>query len=109
MIGKTVTVKRKTVTYDANRNPVEAWAPQIVNNVIVVPGATSDISESMRPDGTVVAFTLAFPKSFSSSLRGCRVVISGEGEFSVIGDPRPCRENCPTQWWITAEVEACDG
>lgn len=108
--GRTVIVRRETTSYDDDRNPVTATSDEVVKGVLVAPGATSDVAEATRPDGTKVAFTLAFPKPYVEPLRGCRVSIAGEsGEYAVIGDPRPCRENCPTAWWMTAEVEACDG
>ncbi|MEG1245243.1 MAG: hypothetical protein RR842_08150 [Gordonibacter sp.] len=108
--GKRVTVRRSTTHYDDDRNPIETWAEEVVDNVLVVPGATHDIAGVSRPSGTMVAFTLAFPCTYAGALRGCRVVISGEvGEYAVIGDPRPCRDNCPTAWWMRAEVEACNG
>lgn len=49
-----------------------------------MPGATSELDAS-RPDGTEVAYTLCFPKSFTASLKGCRVNVRGT-EYRVIGD-----------------------
>lgn len=106
-----------SVTYDEHMEEVETWEREEVQNVLVAPGSTSDVEESARPDGTRAVFTLGFPKTFSKSLRGCRVVVrcpeggnEGEHTYSVIGDPQPnTLENCPTKWWYTAEVEAVDG
>ncbi|WP_148042333.1 hypothetical protein [Paraeggerthella hongkongensis] len=108
--GRSVVVHRVETAYDEDRDPVPSLSSESVEGVLVAPGATSDVAGSARPDGTKVAFTLAFPKGYDRSLRGCRVSIAGEpGEYAVVGDPRPCRENCPTKWWMAVEVEACDG
>ena len=62
-----------------------------------------------RPDGTEVAYTLCFPKSFTASLKGCRVNVRGT-EYRVIGDPqRYDPENTPGDWNLTVEVGRTDG
>lgn len=115
--GETVTVRTPTVGYDEHMEEVPSWSARPVENVVVTPGATSDVLDSARPSGTRVAFTLGFPKTFSKSLRGCRVVVrcpeggnEDEHTYSVIGDPQPYTpENVPGPWNYTAEVEAVDG
>ena len=107
--GETVTVRTPTVSYDEHMEAVETWAEQEVDDVVVAPGSTSDVTDTTRPWGTRAAYTLGFPKTFSSSLRGCRVVVRGV-EYAVIGDPQPLTpENVPGPWNYTAEVEAVDG
>lgn len=107
--GEAVTVLTPSVAYDEHMEEVETWEREEVQNVLVAPGSTSDVEESARPDGTRAVFTLGFPKTFSKSLRGCRVEVRGTA-YSVIGDPQPnSAANCPTAWWYTAEVEAVDG
>lgn len=109
LTGETVTVLTPSTTYDANMDETTTWTQQTVDNVVVAPGSTSDVVDSTRPHGTRAALTLAFPRGFSSSLRGCRVQVRG-AVYDVIGDPQPnTSANCPTQWWYTAEVEAVDG
>ena len=109
LAGETVRVKRRTVTFDEHMEQVESWEAIEVANVLVAPGSTSDVQASDRPDGTIAAYTLGFPKTFSGSLRGAVVEIRGR-DWRVIGDPQPNQmENCPTQWWLTAQVEAIDG
>lgn len=92
--GQSVEVVRATVSY--------------VDGVLVCPGATADSAANARPDADRVAYTLAFPKGYDKPLRNCRVVINGR-EYRVMGDPQPCRENCPTAWWERVEVERVDG
>lgn len=107
VVGREVAVVRPTVEYiDGER--VESIERETVRNVLVSPGATADGAANARPDADRVAYTLAFPKGYEKSLRGCRVVIDGE-EYAVSGDPRPCRENCPTAWWMKCEVKRLDG
>ena len=107
--GETVTVRTPTVGYDEHMEVVESWSARPVENVVVTPGTTSDVLDSTRPDGTRVAFTLGFPKTFTASLRGCRCVVRGI-ECAVIGDPQLyTADNVPGAWNYTAEVERVDG
>ena len=107
--GESVTVRTPTVGYDEHMEEVVTWEDATVTNVVVTPGATSDVLDSTRPDGTRVAFTLGFPKSFTASLRGCHVLVRGI-ECAVIGDPQPyAADNTPGAWNYTAEVARVDG
>ena len=84
---------------------------QTVDNVLVSPGSTSDM-EAARPDGTVVAYTLHFPKTYTGSLRNCLVELPPPwaGVYRVIGDPREYIDaNTPTKWHMPVEVEAAHG
>ena len=105
--SQSVEVVRVTASYvDGER--VESTERETVQNVVICPGATADSAANARPDADRVAYTLAFPKGYDKPLRNCRVVIGGR-EFAVMGDPQPCRENCPTAWWMRVEVERVDG
>ena len=107
--GESVTVRTPTIGYDEHMEEVVTWDEATVANVVVTPGTTSDVLDSTRPDGTRVAFTLGFPKTFTVSLRGCRVLVRGV-ECAVIGDPQPYTpENVPGAWNYTCEVERVDG
>ena len=107
--GERVTVLTPTVGYDEHGEETVSWEPEGVDNVLVAPGSTSDVTDSTRPGGTRAALRLGFPKTFSARLRGCRVAVRGR-TYSVIGDPMPnSADNCPTAWWYTADVEAVDG
>ena len=107
--GETVTVRTPSVSYDEHMEEVMTWEDATVQNVVVTPGATSDVLDSTRPDGTRVAFTLGFPKTFTAPLRGCRVLVRGI-ECAVIGDPQPhTPDNVPGAWNYTAEVVRVDG
>ena len=107
--GEAVTVRTPTTGYDEHMEEVVTWEDATVQNVVVTPGATSDVLDSTRPDGTRVAFTLGFPKTFTDPLRGCHVLVRGI-ECAVVGDPQPYTpENVPGPWNYTAEVERVDG
>lgn len=107
--GEAVSVRTPASRRDEHMEEVVTWDEATVQNVVVTPGATSDVLDSTRPDGTRVTFTLGFPKSFTASLRGCRCVVRGV-ECAVIGDPQPyTAENVPGAWNYTAEVERVDG
>lgn len=105
----TVTVKTPTTTVDRFGNEVAtAWTSADVSGVLVSPGATADL-EAARPDGVTVAYTVHFPKGFTTDLRGCLVTIGGE-DYRVIGEPHPYMDvNTPTRWHMPVEVERADG
>ena len=107
--GEAVAVRTPSITYDEHMEETTSWAETTVANVLVMPGATSDVTDSTRLHGTRVVYALGFPKSFAASLRGCRVIVRGS-EYAVIGDPQPATAaNLPDPWNRTAEVEAVNG
>ena len=110
--GVTVTVATPSSTStDRLGNPVITYTNSTVDNVLVVPGQTSDLDAS-RPAGVQVAYTLHFPKSFDGSLEGCEVTLPApwEGTYRVIGAPGPYMdENTPTSWHMPVEVEYAHG
>lgn len=112
--GVTVTVKTPTAgAKDRFGNPTETFVPSTVSDVLVVPGATSDL-EASRPEGVTVAFTLHFPKTFTETLEGCEIELpepwTGGNPYRVIGSPAPYMEsNTPTRWHMQVEVESAHG
>lgn len=109
IFGETVTVIRPSVALDELGEPVEGEPErETVENVLVAPGATTDMDET-RPQGVSVAFTLHFPKGYGKSLRGCSVEVRGT-VYEVVGDPQPYTEaNVPGQWSMPVEVTRHDG
>ena len=88
-------------------------ARETVHDVLVQPGATSDL-EAARPQGVAVAYTLHFPKGYTASLEGCSVELPApwavDGGYRVIGDPRPYMDaNTPGRWNRPVEVEEAHG
>jgi len=111
--GTTVTVLRPTVVGTDRTGGPAYGEPEFetVENVLVAPGATDDM-EASRPVGVTVALTLHFPKSYTASLRGCKVALPApwEGTYRVVGDPKPYMDgNTPTSWNRPVEVEVADG
>lgn len=111
MLGETVVVERNVRVGTAPGNsPIYEWVPEAVEDVLVAPGPRDDVIDSNRPDGTKVAWTLHFPKTFNKSLRGARVKVRGDEARLVVGDPKPYTlANTPTRWWMPVELEAVDG
>lgn len=109
--GETVVVERGAQTgTDAHGNPVAETEAEVVDNVLVAPGPRNDIDSTARPAGTVIAWTLHFPKPYAKSLRGARVSVRGEPARAVVGDPKPYTlENTPTDWWLPVEIVGADG
>lgn len=107
--GETVVVVSLETEYDELGEPVSVKETrEMVENVVVAPGATADLDET-RPEGVSVAFTLCFPKIYSGDLRGRSVEVRGI-EYKVIGDPqRYTAENTPGDWNLTVEVTRVDG
>lgn len=112
--GVTVTVSRKVEGgTDRFGNPTSTYAGEAVDNVLVVPGATSEL-EASRPAGVTVAYTLHFPKSYTASLEGCVIALpepyGSEEGYRVIGAPSPYLDVAtPTEWHMAVEVEAAHG
>lgn len=117
--GVTVTVTHPTIATSGNVKQTDRFGNYVqgtpttetVNDVLVSPGATSDL-EASRPDGVTVAYTLHFPKSYTGSLEGCAVTLPEPwaGTYHVIGDPRQYIDaNTPTKWHMPVEVEAAHG
>ena len=110
--GVSVTVKRPSSTADDRfGNPVITWTDETVANVLVSPGATADL-EAARPDGVTVDMTLHFPKSYTNTLEGCRVVLPApwSATYDVIGAPSPYIDaNTPTPWHMPVEARLAHG
>ena len=110
MKGEPVIVEAvKLGTEDEFGEPTSTVADLIeVSNVLVKPGPTEDIRESMR-DGERVAYTLYWPKATPMTLDDLRIQIRGEW-CSVIGAPRAFDVSvCPTDWNMVVEVELFHG
>lgn len=107
--GTDVCVLRPSYSRDAYGNEEVSWSREAVGDVLVAPASSEDASGPGRPHAASASVRFAFPKGYSSPLRGCLVEACGR-TWSVVGDPRPnMAGNCPTRWWYTAEAVAADG
>lgn len=97
--GETVTVYRPGATLtDAFGAPVKTWTAETVENVVRHPAEAKDYTESNRPEGTIIGWVLHFPKTYTASLRECRVEVEGE-LYDIEGDPQAYMlVNTPTPW-----------
>lgn len=111
ILGETVTVHRRTETgEDAHGEPITTEVIETVNDVLVAPGARTDVADVYRERGINVAFNLHFPKPYQSDLTGARISVRGQAPLDVIGSPAPyTAENTPTRWWMPVEVKRSDG
>lgn len=122
MIGKTVRVWHRTMTgRDSMGEPIYVWGHEDVSNVLVRPltgsePSSNDTTSLLRSDGVRVQFRLAFPKTYTGSLRHARVSLVDEpwnmdafdDALLVSGDPQK-EDPCPTQWDTLVEVGRFDG
>lgn len=112
MKGKTITLRTPIAgAVDRFGNATVTWATSTVDDVLISPGATSDL-EASRPEGVRVAYTLHFPKTWLGNLEGCEVVLPAPfaGTYRVIGAPgQYMDENTPTRWHMPVEVEVAHG
>jgi hypothetical protein len=104
--GESVCVLRFVETgKDGMGEPVQEWQSETVEDVLFSPSSTADGSVE-RPNGDTLIVTFHFPKTYTQSLRGCRIEYAGN-TYSVQGDPQAYMiDNCPTQWnrTVTAQV-----
>ena len=112
MKGEQVVVERRQQTgTNAHNQPQYSWVQETVDNVLVAPGALEDVDQAGRPDGVTVDWSLIWPKTYTASLRGCRVLVRDDPEpFDIIGDPRAYPDGLtPTMWNRPSEVTRTAG
>lgn len=111
IVGESVVVERRVETgRDPGNSPIYSWESEPVENVLVAIGTRADVSDSTRPDGVEVRFTLHFPKGYPETLRGARVRVRGGEPLNVIGDPAHYTEaNTPGAWSMPCQVGRVDG
>lgn len=86
--GETVTVSTPTATVDSDGFPSTSWAAESVANVLIAPESTTDSANAGAPDEDDTALSASFPKTFTASLRGCRVTRADGTVWRVEGDPQ---------------------
>lgn len=96
---------------DAMGDPSVVAVTEDIENVLVEPGVTNNLSSvSNRPDGDIAEYKLHIPKGYERYVfRGCRFKVRGEW-MEVIGNPTYYTpENTPGDWNYPVEVKRCDG
>lgn len=86
--GETVPVSTPTATVDSDGFPSTSWAAESVANVLIAPESTADSANVGAPDEDDTALSASFPKTFTASLRGCRVTRADGTVWRVEGDPQ---------------------
>ena len=118
-----VTVLRRVETgADAMGEPTYEWEPEEVGGCLVRPldgteMAQGDAASALRPDGVTVRYEIAFPAGYTTSLRHCRVSLTGRGAdagdestwLAVAGDPDATRVPDGFPWSRIAGVGRVDG
>lgn len=97
--GEPISVFRpSSTTTDAFGAPVRIWTEEQVSDVVRHPADAQDYLDTNRSDGTIIAWVLHFPKTYTASLRGCQVEVEGE-RYDIEGDPQAFMlVNTPTHW-----------
>ncbi len=97
--GETISVLRpSTNSQDPFGAPVVEYSEESVDNVVIHPADPSDYTDTNRPEGAIIQWVLHFPKTYTESLRECKVVVRG-GTYDIEGDPMPFMDvNTPTPW-----------
>lgn len=109
--GEPITLLAPTIAYDENKDEVTTWTETELENVLFASPSTEQVDEAMRLYGVHAQFTLHFPKTFTESLRGCKVYRPRDQRtYTIAGDPQPYPvELCPTPWNREAIAGWVDG
>lgn len=104
--GITVTLVNQVLTgTDAFNAPIYADQEIQVDNVLVAPTSTEDMTEALNLWGKKAVYTLGLPKGDTHLWKDQKVRFFGE-TWRVIGLPKQGIEaNVPTQWHIQWRVE----
>lgn len=83
---------------DAFGAPIKTYTKVSVDNVVRHPAEAEDYTDTNRPEGTVIGWVLHFPKTYTASLRECKVEVEGQ-MYDIEGDPQAYMlVNTPTPW-----------
>ncbi|MDY5151341.1 hypothetical protein R6G85_02415 [Actinotignum urinale] len=94
---------------DDFKTPIYVEKSIVVENVLVAPAYTGDLTGGQRIEGDKTRLELHFPKTFTTNLRGATAKIRGS-LYKIIGDPQPyIPANTPTCWGRKAEAVRVDG
>lgn len=109
--GEQVVLLTPTIAYDENKDEIETWTETPLDNVLFGRPSTEQIEEVMRLYSVEISYTLGIPKTYTGSLRGCKVARARDGQtFQIMGEPQPLPpEICPTPWNREAYAVIVDG
>lgn len=104
--GIPVVVYRKIQTgVDGFNRPVHEEVPETVQNVLVAPAGSDDVTDTTNLSETTVAYDLCIPKGDSREWRNVTVEFWGQ-KFQTVGDVREYIEALiPLDWNRKIRVE----
>lgn len=78
--------------------PQYAWELETVENVLPAPLSSENVENHMRTYGDRTGMQFHFPKTYTKSLRNCRIHYQDK-VWEVEGDPQAyLAQNTPGQW-----------
>ncbi len=90
---------------DGFNRPVYGFVPEVVDNVLVAPSSTEDITTSQELHGKKAVYTLAIPKGDTHDWTNCEVEFFGR-TWRTFGFPTEgIEENIPLEWNKKVMVE----
>lgn len=90
--GEPVTIRRKiTIGTDDFGAELVDYQGETIDNVIIAPATSSDLSDDLRPNGVKIMYTVHIPREYTESLKDTEFLIGGQWLRSV-GDPQPYRD-----------------
>lgn len=102
-------ITRTQIGEDDFKTPIYAEKSIVVENVLVAPAYTDDLTGGQRSEGDKTRLELHFPKTFTTNLRGATAKIRGS-LYKIEGDPQAyIPANTPTCWGRKAEAVRVDG
>lgn len=103
-IDVTLYEKRKTGTDGFNR-PVYEEIPEVVGNVLIQPGTSSETLDTLNLTGKKLVYTLAIPKGDTHEWRNRKVEFFGK-VFQTFGEPvQGIEAMLPLDWNMKVMVE----
>lgn len=104
--GMTIVLKTKVQTgVDGFDRPTYQYIDELVENVLVYPGASSDILSTIDLTGNKTIYTLAIPKGDTHNWKNQIVEFFGR-KWKTVGVPlEGIEENIPLEWNKKVTVE----
>lgn len=102
-----VVITRETQKDDLGE-VVSTTETEYKTDALVCPKSTQDISAE-RFNGDKVVFNVHFKKGWDIPLAGALIEVRGQ-RYRVDGNPQELTlKNCPTPFYLCAQVVSCDG
>ena len=100
----TIYIKTQTGTDPFNR-PIYTEVPETVNNVIISPASSDDISTTLDLTGKKAVYTLGIPKGDEHDWEDKKVGFFGKTWRTIAFTIEGIEENIPLEWHRKIQVE----